>query len=239
MTETEWLTGNDLDAMLEYLEELDVAPLEEAPPVLELPREPVRRPKPTDRKFRLFCAACCRRVWPLLQDLRSRNAVEILERYADGLATDAQWFAGHSSAYDVMAELGEPLTEQDWAAETVLWALDDSDPYYAARDTTDGACNALGQESAVLADLLRDIFGNPFHPVAVDATLLGGGAISHLAQAIYNEQAFERMPILADALEEVGCSNDVVLAHCRGDAIHVRGCWLLDLLLAKELTNRS
>lgn len=81
--------------------------------------------------------------------------------------------------------------------------------------------------------LIRDIFGNPFRPVTFDprwrTTDVGG-----VAQAIYEDRAFDRLPILADALMDAGCDNDDILAHCRSDGPHVRGCWVLDLVLGKE-----
>ena len=55
-----------------------------------------------------------------------------------------------------------------------------------------------------------------------------------LATGIYTERAFDRMPILADALEDAGCDNADILEHCRGDGPHVRGCWVVDLILEKE-----
>ena len=83
---------------------------------------------------------------------------------------------------------------------------------------------------------LRDIFGNPFRPVTIDPAWLtwNDGTIPKLAQAIYDERAFDRMPILADALEEAGCTNSGILDHCRQPAEHVRGCWVVDLILGKE-----
>ncbi|MBL8798455.1 MAG: hypothetical protein JNM56_31460 [Planctomycetia bacterium] len=81
--------------------------------------------------------------------------------------------------------------------------------------------------------LLRDIFGNPFRPVAVEPTWLTS-TVASLAQAIYDERAFDRLPILADALEDAGCDNADILNHCRQPGEHVRGCWCVDLVLGKS-----
>lgn len=81
--------------------------------------------------------------------------------------------------------------------------------------------------------LLRDIFGNPFRPVTFDPRWRTSDVVG-LAQAIYDDKAFERMPILADALMDAGCEEEQIIAHCRGDGPHVRGCWVVDLVLEKE-----
>src|SRR5262249_25241945 len=60
------------------------------------------------------------------------------------------------------------------------------------------------------------------------------GTVARIAQAIYDERAFERLPVLADALEDAGCDNADILSHCRSDGPHVRGCWVVDLLLGKS-----
>src|SRR5262249_20605230 len=85
-------------------------------------------------------------------------------------------------------------------------------------------------------DLLREIFGNPFRPASIDPTVLkwNSGTIPKLAQAIYDERRFREVPIVADALEEAGCDNAAILSHCRSGDEHVRGCWVVDLLLGKE-----
>jgi hypothetical protein len=84
------------------------------------------------------------------------------------------------------------------------------------------------------SDLLREIFGNPLRPVELDPDWLTTDVLL-LAQGIYDEKAFDRMPILADALQDAGCASDDVLNHCRDSAqVHVRGCWVLDLLLEKR-----
>src|SRR5262249_15629562 len=82
-------------------------------------------------------------------------------------------------------------------------------------------------------DIFRDIFGNPFRPVVVNPSWLTSD-VRTLAEGIYQERAFDRMPILADALQDAGCDNDDILNHCRSDAPHVRGCWVVDLVLGKS-----
>jgi hypothetical protein len=88
------------------------------------------------------------------------------------------------------------------------------------------------QECAAQADLLREVFGNPFRPAVLDPRWLawGGGTVAALATAAYAENAFERLPVLADALEEAGCADETILAHLRAPGPHVRGCWALDLV---------
>ncbi len=83
------------------------------------------------------------------------------------------------------------------------------------------------------ADSLRCIFGNPFRPITLDPRWQTETVVA-LATGIYAERAFDRMPILADALEEAGCDHADILSHCRGDGPHVRGCWVVDLVLGKQ-----
>src|SRR5262249_7945925 len=81
--------------------------------------------------------------------------------------------------------------------------------------------------------LLRDIFGDLFRPVAVDPSWLTP-TVTTLAQTVYDDRAFERLPILPDALEEAGCDNADIVNHCRRPGPHVRGCWVVDLLLGRQ-----
>jgi hypothetical protein len=83
------------------------------------------------------------------------------------------------------------------------------------------------------AVLLRDIFGNPYLPIALEPDWLTSTVVA-LAAGIYQNRAFDRMPILADAFQDAGCEHEDILNHCRGDGPHVRGCWLVDLILGKE-----
>jgi len=91
-------------------------------------------------------------------------------------------------------------------------------------------------ERRTQAAFLQDLFGNLFHSVVIDSSWLAWNnhTIPKLAQAIYDDRAFDRLPILADALEEAGCTNADILNHCRQSGEHVRGCWVVDLLLGKS-----
>ncbi|WP_232069866.1 hypothetical protein [Gemmata massiliana] len=92
---------------------------------------------------------------------------------------------------------------------------------------------AQAREQEIQCDLLRDIFGNPFRPVAFSASWRTDAVVS-LARQMYESRDFGAMPILADALQDAGCDNDDILNHCRAPGEHVRGCWVVDLVLGKE-----
>jgi hypothetical protein len=82
--------------------------------------------------------------------------------------------------------------------------------------------------------LLRDIFGNPFRPVAFSPDWRTDTAVT-LARLMYEPRDFSLMPILADALQDAGCEHADVLDHCRDpNGTHVRGCWVVDLVLDKQ-----
>jgi hypothetical protein len=108
----------------------------------------------------------------------------------------------------------------------------------------DGAARASSvgtvQETAAQAALLRDLFGNPFRLVTADPAWLTP-TVTNLAAAAYEERELPsghldagRLAVLADALEDAGCTDALILAHCRNGGEHVRGCWVVDLLLGKE-----
>jgi len=109
--------------------------------------------------------------------------------------------------------------------------------------TTAGLCRAhsLGRWRVEEArreqtDLLREIIGNPFRSVAIDPAWLAwkDATVRNLAEAVYEERAFTDLPVLADALEEAGCTNQDIVNHCRGPGPHLRGCWVVDLVLGKQ-----
>ena len=90
---------------------------------------------------------------------------------------------------------------------------------------------------AMQAILFRCILGNPFHPVsAIFPAVLAwhDRTAPRIAQSIYDDRAFDRLPILHDALLDAGCDDEAILSHCRSEGPHVRGCWVLDLILAKD-----
>jgi hypothetical protein len=139
--------------------------------------------------------------------------------------------------------------ELPWAHRTAAWVA----ARYSAtfRGVTSAfavhvdvvAATSRSAEERVQAGFLRDIAGNPFRIVTVDSNWLGWHdvTVSNLAQAIYDERELpsghldnSTMAVLADALVDAGCHDEDILKHCREPADHVRGCWVVDLLLAKE-----
>ena len=190
------------------------------------------------RKLRLFAVACCRRIWPLLSDIRSQRAVEMAERYSDGDLAWAQVEQIEEAADLAVRESpGEAAAARAAAATLAAWAP----PIWGACQAAQWAAQALEShrrdESRFQANLLRCIFGNPVRRSSViPATVLAwnDGTVRRIAECIYEERAFDRLPILADALLDAGCDNEELIAHCRSAGPHVRGCWALDLILGKS-----
>ncbi len=216
MTETEWLASTDPAAML------------------ALPRCP--SPPPSDRKLRLFACGCCRQVWDKLTGPRSRNAVEVAERFADGEVTETELNQAIDGAWEVFAQAGD-----EWNGPPTLLRLYHNHPEYFSD---------CWLPYATQAALLRDTVGNPFRPVTLpvqyvqdcpSTCLVGGrGMISSLptkcggcetpwrkespwltptvlglAEAAYSDRINDaghldpvRLAILADALEEAGCQGE-------------------------------
>jgi hypothetical protein len=188
-------------------------------------------PKPINhRKMLLWLVSICRcskcEGWEpeLIPDL------DVIERFSDGLASDVEFDAavgrasyisytsmGHDPLARVIDDLDnpllctEPITILDYAVE---WLV--------------------AQADSPAQSLLRDIFGNPFRPVAFDPDWRRSTAVA-LAQGMYESRDFSAMPILADALQDAGCEDEAILTHCRDPKqVHVRGCWVVDLVLGKS-----
>jgi hypothetical protein len=215
MTENDWLTAEDPQGMLEFLRDGG---------------------KLSERRARLFAVACCLTCFRYrLTDTRSTQAVRVAAQYADGLVDTEVVVETVALAYAVdETRYGLAYDAYDAAAAEVA-ALTLDDPLAAARISTTVACDKLEQQ--VQAALLRDLFGPlPFCEIPLDPAWLAwnDGVVAKLAVSIYERRAFEQMPVLADALEEAGCGNQEMLTHCRQQGqTHVRGCWLLDLILGR------
>src|SRR5205807_20572 len=123
------------------------------------------------------------------------------------------------------------LVEQVWGAASCA-ALTATKRTLKSRGHAQ-ADQVRAREEEVQSSLLRDIFGNPFSPVAFDPRWLTTDVVA-LARGIYEDRAFDRLPLLADALMDAGCDSDDILSHCRSEGPHVRGCWVVDLVLGKE-----
>lgn len=209
----------------------------------------------SDRKLRLFASACCRRIEHQILDERVREALQVAEGYFDGLQPYEQALKACMTVSAVAMEEWEGLPQGRrtgaWTARAVsdIWGgRFDSVAFwvaYAAADFVDPTgsdcpskswIQARFEELRIQCELARDIFGNPFQASTIDSCWLrwNDGTVPKIAQSIYDDRGFENMPILADALEDAGCDNEDILCHCRESREHVRGCWVIDLLLQKE-----
>ena len=194
----------------------------------------------SERKRRLFACSCCRRKWKWFVDHRSRHAVEVSELFADDSdqvgALDWALQTARIQLNETRHTLGYHNPHTRVARVACAVAQSRLDLFMIGREMSGVPIRkyqAMLAESRHQADLYRDIFGNPFRPVAVDPAWRTEAAVG-LAAGIYEDRAFERMPILADSLEEAGCEHADILTHCREPGTHVRGCWVVDLVLGKE-----
>jgi hypothetical protein len=188
------------------------------------------------RKWRLFMCACARRCLKQMPSEACRNTVAISEAYADGeVSADAMISAAFAcNAPDERAHPREVYSACCAAIEAV--SIGDEYLFDCTLRLIDSAADTFENEAAeyaAQADLIRDIFGNPFRPVAFSPDWQTDTVVS-LARTMYESREFGAMPILADALQDAGCDNTDILAHCRDTAqVHVRGCWVVDLVLGK------
>jgi hypothetical protein len=234
MTEAEWLACDDPRLMLQAL-----------------------HGKTSRRRLFQFAAFCWRRGSRFLENDASRRGVEALESLANGEPIDdrdLRWtedgdflicLKDINYCIGVSREPEYALAAAVGAVEAVAIAeateAGDSLAAVAAMVPADSTATAEWEDarrglSAALhhhRPLVLEFFGNPFRPVAFDPAWRTDTAVS-LARTIYDAGDFSAMPILADALQDAGCDNNDILNHCRGDGAHVRGCWVIDLVLGKE-----
>jgi hypothetical protein len=182
MTEQEWLACTEPGIMLQFL-----------------------RSKASDRKLRLFACASARGIWRFFPGERTRSVVAVSEKYADGLVTKAdlkaarkeasrcEYFTAHANALDAAIETAFSAAEdaKHLALEMpVERAIIDGYP----TDTPAGVKIAKEVRFHQCA-FIRDIF-TPFRPTTVDPSWLTS-TVTSLAQAIYTDRSFDRLPILA------------------------------------------
>jgi hypothetical protein len=219
VTEAQWLAENDPTPLLMFL-----------------------RDRGEPRRLWLFAVACCRHFRQVIETDFGRNIVEAVERHADGILPytairTAVLALNRFLRSDVPSSIlylnsslvgafGGPYA---WAA---AWKVDD----YTRRVIRMTGRNGC-KENAFRADVVRCIFINPFRPrptIDPDWLRWNDGTVPRLARSIYDERRFGDLPILHDALLDAGCDDSNILDHCKDPGPHVRGCWVLDLLLAKE-----
>jgi hypothetical protein len=265
LTEQDWLRASDPEPMLAALREAG---------------------KASQRKLRLFAAACCRRTWHLVADERLLGTVEAAEHFADGLATpqelqasqalaraarldaDAAYQASNAAAVITDPTAADTRRAAAWAAvvggpaaAAAQAAIDPMADFFAARTAAAAAAHTLeyashttadavrlrvrGSEKAEQCRLVRCIFGllpfRPFPPTDPAWLAWNDGTVTRLAAAAYQERAMPsgqldptRLAVLADALEEAGCTEADLLGHLRGPGPHVRGCWVVDVVLGRS-----
>jgi hypothetical protein len=185
----------------------------------------------------LCVCACARSAWDRLTDGLLREAVEAGERHADGRATDellASLFAQvYAAEYPGGGYSNDP---EHFPGNAALSCVTPPDRVSKAAPSAVAACWAAA------CRLLRCIFSYAAPPATEAAWLAwGGGAVGRLAEAAYEDRILPsgeldraRLAVLADALEDAGCADRDILGHLRGPGRHVRGCWVVDLLLGKE-----
>jgi hypothetical protein len=229
MTEEEWLASCFPEALVSFLAN-----------------------QVSQRKLRLFACACCRKADHLLKDPRSIHAVRVAEDYADGVVSENEVRSALSEATQARDEArGVGMQEATAAAIDTLhpsatlagrrawWSVARAEIEwrfaFQTRERRRTAEAAIYQEEQRRqSGLLRCIVGNPFRPVAFNPAWRTDTALS-LARQMYDSRDFGAMPILADALQDAGCEHEQILNHCRdANQSHVRGCWVVDLVLGKE-----
>jgi hypothetical protein len=239
MTEAEWGSCTNPSAMLRFL-----------------------KGKASERKLRLFAVACCRAVDAIMADERCRGLVECAERRSDGSVGADEWAAAQATsraavraAPHLLASHGggapadDPSAVRLWAAFAAACSVADPaeeaptffalqaamNAHLAAQAGAGGAKAAKWSPTQV--GFIRDLFGNPWRPcqaIRPEWAAWNDGCVVKLAKAIYDERRFGDLPVLADALEDAGCTDAELLGHLRSPGPHVLGCWATDVILGRS-----
>jgi hypothetical protein len=182
------------------------------------------------RKLRLFACAAVRRL-PAANKGSGGQAVTLAERFADGKAT-AHELA--SARFGGRFLPGHPAWAVCWAPGEDARAMTERALAWVVGQVSGGAgWPGAREEEEAQADLLRELVSPQMRRVEIDPLVRAwnDGTVVRLARSIYEERAFEQMPILGDALEEAGCTDGELLDHCRQSGRHVPGCWAVDSIL--------
>jgi hypothetical protein len=176
----------------------------------------------TVRKLQLIAAAYIRGAQDRPEHAEAKRCDDLIEEVADRLRPwevvnaelarrPGNWRLTHAMQVpQEPAAVAKPLRS--------LLATCPSDTAHSVRD---------------VVRLIHEVIGNPFRPIAFSSLWRTDTAVL-LARQMYASRDFSAMPILADALQDVGCDNGGILNHCRSGGVHVRGCWVVDLILGKE-----
>ncbi|MGF1579007.1 MAG: hypothetical protein ACFCD0_06555 [Gemmataceae bacterium] len=231
MTETQWLECNVLeDVSWLYKEKL------------------------SDRKLRIFECAYVRQVWSELPDNALRQAIKPCEEFADGLANSEELLSPRKNAYQTYRGIGDIIADHGALAINDLCR---ATPQYPMGAGSAAGITTVLTEVIYIQDqnwhvarqtadeihcrLFREVVGNPFREIQIAPRWKTSTVVSP-TKATHGNRSLPmgtldptQFAVLADALEEVGCDNTDILTHCRElDRDHVRGCWVLDLLLGYE-----
>jgi hypothetical protein len=227
LTEEGWLNSSNSQAMLSWLK---------------------ARGGTSERKLRLFAAACCRQFGLLESRENPVAAVALAERYAEGEARLDPVPAGHAREHPVWsadawtAAADTARLAAETAAARLVWLQPSGAGDFPRRRPEEELWAAADAAEGLLCGLVRDLWGNSFRPPQLDRFLLGreDGILARLAQAAYDDRLPsgtldpDRLAVLGDALEEAGCTDAELLAHLRRPGPHYRGCFALDPLLGKS-----
>jgi hypothetical protein len=243
MDESEWLACVEPSRMMRHLRPKTRAPYYDHRSWFSGGRRGAQLP----RRWRLVLAAYCRRIYPRLTSATARRLVEFAEPFAEASPGDRRPYAvldefpnapSCAETSGVMRGLCDPLASAAGELRRVAGeAVRKATAERAARPAALSA--AMNEEARSQCEMIRDVFGDPFRPVTLDRAWLTP-TVASLAQAAYDERSLpsgelepDRLTVLADALEEAGCTDDALLSHLRGPGPHVRGCWAVDLILGK------
>jgi hypothetical protein len=222
MTEAEWLVATDPTNMLVATSQAR-----------------------TERKLRLLLTHSARCVWDHITPTVLREAIEIAECHTEGeVSAEALTTAKTRATLIGIASHSTPEDVRWW--QDSVRQIDGAYHFLVLATTTHGGMmprierqhawhGAVRAAREYMPGLFREIFGPlPFRPVIFSDSWRPDTAVT-LANQMYDSRDFGAIPILADALQDAGCDDEDILNHCRdANATHVRGCWVVDLVLGKE-----